>query len=189
MKKFLMMAIICGIFASVCILIGIWICAFRSPSVDEIAVFIGKTEDELRSQVGSPERVRFIETALPPKEYQGTKWDAWIEWQCDHELVYGNTRVEVNAYNKIIRVYSGSLRPPTVEEIARYCGKKEIELYQVFGLPQDIKFLENSLPEDTSDVEIEEIQEQTTARELTYGKAVVCIDMNDRITMVSCCEH
>lgn len=78
-----------------------------APSVEELSAFVGKTEAELRLQVGSPTMISYLETGLPPKEYEpgSPRWEAWVENQTDHVLTYGNVEVEVNARDTILRVH------------------------------------------------------------------------------------
>ena len=173
---------------------------FHSPSFDEVTGFVGKTEEELREQVGPPRNVAFIESAVvpPPKgcEDDPAQREAWIDWQfnhvSDHTLEYGTIRVDVNVRHQILRVYhhpsrplETSLRTPTEEELAEYCGKTEMELVQAFGWPQNAKFLSPVLPAGISDAEREDFKERTPARELTYGRTVVVVNGNGRVISVS----
>ncbi|MDO4629255.1 MAG: hypothetical protein Q4C70_08750 [Planctomycetia bacterium] len=77
---------------------------FRSPSLEELSPYVGKTETELCSQFGEPDGIAIILIASPDnlsdEEYQ--KWRATAS---SRTLWYGKIRVKVNLDGKIIQVY------------------------------------------------------------------------------------
>lgn len=78
---------------------------FLSPSIEELSPYIGKTEEDLRSRFGSPDRFTWMPVASPDGLTE-TENEEWWEKTTIYILRYGNINVEENHNHKILRVYT-----------------------------------------------------------------------------------
>lgn len=78
---------------------------FRSPSLEELSPYIGKTETELFSQFGEPDGIAIIPITGPEEDSSDEEYQEWRTTASSRTLWYGKMRVKVNLDGKIIQVY------------------------------------------------------------------------------------
>jgi len=91
--------------------ISIGLVAFFSPAppLEEFLPYVGKTEEELRNQLGPPDgyAVRFIAC---PDGLSDEEYEKYHEVTVSYISRYGYIMVEMNTHSKILNVYKSSKR-------------------------------------------------------------------------------